>query len=84
MTLDKTKVIVKVPLALDAEVSFDTKNTEIVNPPTLIIAVDRAAYEADRTMVMTQIYRRVDRIQQVAREKGLTIIELLKERGYIQ
>lgn len=78
------KVIIKIPLALDAEVSNGFNTTEVVNPPTLYIPVDRIQYESNREFVMSQIYKRVDRLQKISREKGYSIIELLKEKGWIK
>lgn len=80
----KDQVIVKVPLALDAEISESFSTTEIYNPPTLYVAVDREAFETKRELIMGQIYKRVYNIERIAREKGLGIIELLKERGYVK
>ena len=78
------KVIVAIPLALDAELATNFTATEVVNPPTLYIPVDRIAYETKHDLVMQQIYRRVDRLQKISREKGYSIIELLKEKGWIK
>ena len=78
------KVIVRVPLALDAEVSDSFGTTEIVSPPTLVVAVDRAAYEHNPKPIMQEIYKRVDRIQRISREKGMSVVDLLKEKGFVQ
>lgn len=52
-------VIVRVPLALGAEVSYSSGRTEIMNPPTLMVAVDRIAYETNKALMMSHVYKHV-------------------------
>lgn len=84
-TNKSSKLIISVPLALDAQVSDEFGNgAQAIAPPTLMVEVDREAYERNPQYFMAEIYKRADRIMGIERRKGRNIIERLSERGYIK